>query len=133
MPGFTRGNRRNTAGSNQLDQTLAKRAPDAKWNVYWYEGTVANSFKNSYMLIKPVQGTAGAGAGTTHIITIDRFMEIKANCATTATQVFKLTDETLQETNIASSDRTAFTGGCYFTNTRLDVVQPIDKTWMELK
>ncbi|GMH97852.1 hypothetical protein TrVE_jg3183 [Triparma verrucosa] len=132
MPGFTRGTRRNTAGSNQLDQTLAKRAPDAKWNVYWYEGTVANSFKDSYMLIKPVQGTAGAGAGTTHIITIDRFMEIKANCATTATQVFKLTDETLQETNIASSDRTAFTGGCYFTNTRLDVVQPIDKTWMEL-
>lgn len=85
------------------------------------------------MLIKPVQGTAGAGAGSTHIITIDRFMSISANCGTTATQVFRLVDESLGETVVGSGSRTAFGGGCYFTGTRVDVVQPIDKTWMELR
>ena len=77
MPGFTRGNRGNTIGSDQLDQTLAKRSPDAKWNVFWYEGSVVNAFSDSFLQLTPVQGTSGAGPGTTHIITIDKSLGIK--------------------------------------------------------
>ena len=133
MPGFTSGNRGNTVGSNILDQTIAKRVPSALWNVFWYEGTVANAFSDSFFKITPVQGTAGAGPGTTHIITIDKSLGIKQNCATTSSQVFQVTDELLATVAIPSGSRTQISGGCYFTATRLDVVQPLDKTWMELK
>ena len=56
----------------------------------------------------------------------------KQNCGTTASQRFYVKDEALGETTIASGSRTAISGNCYFTGTRLDVVQPLDKTWMEI-
>ena len=132
MPGFTRGTCQNTVGSNLLDQTLAKRAPAALWNVKWYEGTVANSFSDSYFLFNPVQGTAGVSGGDVVTIVVDKALEIKANCGTTSTQAFRLVDEALGTTNIAAANRTQFTGGCYFTDTRVDVEQPLEKTWMKI-
>lgn len=36
MPGFTRGSCMNLDdGSDELDQTLIKKAPAAQWNAYW--------------------------------------------------------------------------------------------------
>eukprot|EP00520_Triparma_pacifica_P018326 CAMPEP_0118654522 /NCGR_PEP_ID=MMETSP0785-20121206/12440_1 /TAXON_ID=91992 /ORGANISM="Bolidomonas pacifica, Strain CCMP 1866" /LENGTH=611 /DNA_ID=CAMNT_0006547199 /DNA_START=136 /DNA_END=1971 /DNA_ORIENTATION=+ len=132
MPGFTRGIRNNNVGANLHDQTLAKRYPAGLWNVKWFEGTVANSFHDSYFLMNPVQGTAGVSSGDVVTIIVDKAFEIKANCGTVSTQLFTLTDEALGTTNIAGANRTSFTGGCYFTDTRVDVHQPLDKTWMKI-
>ena len=132
MPGFTRGTCQNTVGANQLDQALAKRAPAAKWNVKWYEGTIANSFSDSFLQMNPVQGTAGVGANEVVTIIVDKALEIKANCGTLASQTFVFTDQASATTNIAAANRTQFGGGCYFNDTRVDVVQPLDKTWLEI-
>jgi len=61
--------------------------------------------------------TIGTG---THVITVDKTIKVKRNCGTKSTEVHTLTDETLGTSTVTATN---FVGGCYFTSTRVDVVQ----------
>jgi hypothetical protein len=131
MPGYTSGSTTNSDdGNNVFDQTVIKKSPSALWDAYWYQGTVANSFSDSYFKFYPATGVVISPG--TYSITVDKTIRVKKNCATKPAEVHVLTDETLGTFSVPASDSTSIAGGCYFTDTRLDVVEPLDRRWLEL-